>query len=53
MTLAQEAERLCNIHQDHSSQIQAKNAEISSNWESLKSKVITEYSCLPIRYFVC
>lgn len=42
MTLAQEAERLCNIHQDHSSQIQAKNAEISSNWESLKAKVNTE-----------
>ncbi|GFT44789.1 spectrin alpha chain [Nephila pilipes] len=38
MTLAQEADRLCNIHQDHSNQIQSKNAEISSNWESLKSK---------------
>ncbi|XP_071033294.1 spectrin alpha chain [Parasteatoda tepidariorum] len=38
MTLAQEADRLCVIHQDHSGQIQSKNAEISSNWESLKSK---------------
>lgn len=38
MTLGQEAERLCNLHEDHAEQIQNKHAEIVSNWEMLKTK---------------
>uniref|UniRef100_A0A1W7R9J9 Spectrin alpha chain n=1 Tax=Hadrurus spadix TaxID=141984 RepID=A0A1W7R9J9_9SCOR len=38
MTLGQEAERLCTLHEDHSDQIQNKHAEIVNNWEMLKAK---------------
>lgn len=37
-TLGQEAERLCGIHAEHSSQIRAKREEIIGYWESLTSK---------------
>ncbi|GAB6021924.1 hypothetical protein CHUAL_006087 [Chamberlinius hualienensis] len=37
-TLGHEAERLCAIHPEHSSQITSKRSEIVQNWENLKTK---------------
>lgn len=36
--LGQEADRLCGIHADHSSQIQNKRGEIVAYWERLTAK---------------
>lgn len=37
-TIGKEADRLCGIHADHASQIQAKRNEIEEYWERLKAK---------------
>ncbi len=50
--LQQESQRLCNIHPEHSDQINAKYHEISSNWEQLITKAKERKSKLDESYFL-
>ena len=51
-TLAQESQRLCNIHPEHADQINAKHQEINSTWNSLIAKAKERKQKLDESYFL-
>ncbi|XP_059483573.1 spectrin alpha chain isoform X3 [Neocloeon triangulifer] len=51
-TLSTEASRLCDIHSDHSEQIQSKKAEIVTYWTSLTAKAKERRTKLEESYYL-
>ena len=51
-TLAQESQRLCNIHPEHADQITAKHQEIDSNWNRLIARAKERKQKLDESYFL-